>query len=529
MKFFFHLSIFVAYVHFIVASFHMEVQFYTVAGKSEEESQAPQDYVVEREPEELQYDAAEKELEEPQHYNAAITLAYHEYLANANEDTYYVFRNKACEYFIQFPFECLELLVQFQDDCTFKLVFWSAIGGDDRYLDLSGIPPISQYPKVVGWIIKAIKRILSDCCRVSISKFKTDLEIVSRLITEADWTIHDLKSYGFTSIEDLNLDLSCIDTRKFLAKEIATDFATEKIHHLSLFLTFVEVIGIIESDLHSNTTTFNLPKQCALLQIYLYHIYANHCTSVFDADFKYKAVVIYLAMKLSRLAQGPGVGLEHFSYFLGLHLQELFETKSLRFDPIANFLKKKRYDPRYYRYLLGKASNLSLSELAEATNFSELSKLLNDDFNQAHPKESWEIRALAELELFVSQNGLKVPERSVSLKEIELDSGKEPEKLHAVEKEPQSCAFERVTEKPHNFPVARKPEELQNCTFGNLPEEPQNSSIESESEKSQSRAVAREPEKLQNGTRGNTFLASSFIIGSLVIFSLVCIALRRKL
>ena len=509
MKIFFHLSIFVAYFHFIVASFSKEPQVYAVARESEEESQEPQDCVVKREPEELQKYAVEREAEEPQSYGAAITFAFHEYRANANKDTYCVFRNKACEFFIQSPFECLELLDLYRDDWIFQLAFWRAIKGPDRYLDLTASTP-PYYPKVVAWIIKVIRRILLDCCCASISKFKIDLEIVSRLITEAEGTLLRLDSLGIgllhiasgTVLRDI-LNYR-IEICKYLARKIDTDFPAEKINYLSLFSTFDEIIRTLTNHFHSNTTTFYLPKLCALLHIYLHHIYKNHCTAVFDTNDKHKALVIYLAMKFGPGTKRPRI--EYCSSVLMLHLQVLYETFSLSLDHIENFMKK--CNPQYYRYLLG-----------EASNFSELAKLLNDNFNQLHPWGSWEIRALAELERFISQNGLKVPERRDSLKEIELDSGKEPEEPEAVEWEP--VELRAVEEVPELQAVEREPEASRNYAVAS-------SSSESDSEKLHT--VARVPKPPQNCPQENSSLApSSFIIGSLVIFGLVCIALRRKL
>ena len=414
------------------------------------------------------------EPEEPQNYSVAINLAYREYRANANRDTYCVFRNKASEYFIKSPLECLELVDQFKHDWIFQLAFWRAIKGYYGYLNLTvSTPPC--YPKVVAWIIKVIRRVLLDCCCASVSKFRTDIEIASRLVAEAEGTLLRLENLGIgvmhspsgTDLKDI-LNYR-IDICKFLVRKIDTDFSAEKINYLSLFSTFDEIIRILKNKLHSSTTTFYLPKLCALLHIYLYHIYKNHCTAVFDTNDKHKALVIYLAMKLGKGAHRHRY-IEYYSSVLMLHLQVLYETYSLRLDPIENFLKK--YNPRYYLYLLG-----------EAPNFSELAKLLNDDFNKAYPKESWKIKALAELELFVSQNGKKVPEKSGSFKEIELDSGGVTQN-HAAKGVPGTTKLR--------------------CCKG--PEEP------------------------QNGTRRNSFLVpSSFIIGSLVIFGLVCIALRRKL
>ena len=129
------------------------------------------------------------------------------------------------------------------------------------------------------------------------TKFKTELETISRMIKLAERTASELKSLGdndklISGYDDL------VATWKYLIRNISIDFTNKTIDYYSLFRTFNEVSILIKTDSSSNGPSLHLSKRYALLWFYLRHIYNNNCNVIFDINHHHKAFIIYLVMEL---------------------------------------------------------------------------------------------------------------------------------------------------------------------------------------------------------------------------------------
>ena len=317
---------------------------------------------------------------------------FRKFLHKPTDKRYCRFRSYARKYYEQSPIDCLKFLGRCRNDRVCKVLFWRALVGPNRPINPIKISPI-YYFKVLNWISNEIGGIFQSRCCYDESKFKNKLEATSQLIKSAEKTLSELKSLGINQ-KLVNEFGDLVVIWKFLIKNISFDFNTRTINYNSLFWTLNEIISFVKADSSSNNLDLYQSKLYSLLWFYLNQIYKGNSPNFFEVTHSNKILVIYLIMEIW-LEFDFKRGEKHHSNILRINFKKLYINGSLNLEPFVRLLKM--CDPSRYSKLLKVPKKV--------TNYYELTHYLEYGyFKGVGVHKTWEIRALAELELYISRN-----------------------------------------------------------------------------------------------------------------------------
>ena len=330
----------------------------------------------------------------PQYDDFGLVGLYHRYLNRPTWKNYYTFESYVRGYYKRSPIDCLNLLDRYRSNRVFKVSFWQALAGIYYSIDPTKIIP-GYYSKVLICMSCEIRSIILNCGYSDETKFKTELETISRMIKLAEITASELNSLGENDKLISGFD-DQVAIWKYLIRNISFDFINKTIDYNSLFRTFDEVSLLIKSDSSSNGTTLRLSKRYALLSLYIRHIYNNNCNVIFDINHHHKAFIIYLAMEC-RWKSYNWDAYELYPNILRLLLEKLYENGSLQLDPILELFRGCSFESYH--------SSLRVSN--KISNYHELAHSFTKS-SERNPIVTWSVRALAELEAYLIQHGKKV-------------------------------------------------------------------------------------------------------------------------
>ena len=320
-----------------------------------------------------------------------VMRAYCRYLNSPTRETNSTFGYYALRYYNQSPIDCLKLYGRYQD-WVFRVMFWKAIAGPSDFIHPKTIIP-GLYPEVLRWISQKIKINFLNYSRFDESIFKTRLELISLMIKLAEKASSELKSLGnndklISSFDDL------VAIWKYLIRNISFDFDKKTIDYCSLSRTINEIRFIVKRDSSSNSPSFSISKRYALLWFYLRYIYLNDCTVIFDTRHRHRALISYLIMKFWDKFSNY-YDKEFYPDLLRLLFEKIYNSGSLCLNHIEDFLSN--YSPSLYLVIPKKV-----------TSFFVIARSLTEDYKRKNPRETWRIRALAELEAYLFRNDGKV-------------------------------------------------------------------------------------------------------------------------
>ena len=336
---------------------------------------------------------------EPKRYDDFELMRYfRRYLNNPNGETYSSFKSYALSYCDQSPLDSLKPLIRYQNNWVFKIVYLRILIDLGNFIDPTTITREHYYYNAFKkYITEAIANSLLECCDADESKYKTELGIASLLVEVAEVTSSELKFHGINDKCEIEFD-NRIAVWKYLIKNISIDFARKTIDYDSLFHILREIRFIVKTNNYFKDFS-RLAKPCTLFWLYIHHIYKTNCKAIFDLDHCHKSLVISLVMSIGRWSHLFGLcgvfKFEPVSYYL----VKICKTDSMQSNHIAEIFRE--YDPRHYCELL----NVSTKILS----FRRLTEFLDSDYFKQNPRESWIIRALAELELHLSRRAKKLP------------------------------------------------------------------------------------------------------------------------
>ena len=296
-------------------------------------------------------------------------------------------------YYNQSPMECLKILERNENNFAFKVLFCKALR-DETYTAPTAIGPGSHHGYIISFISYEILKIFANCCRLTETEFKTKFELVSKLIRLAERNLIEWKSRGIKSdiIDNLG-DL--IPIWRFLAQNISIDYAKGTIDYNSAFRTINTIISLLKTEPPTYRIPPNLRNLVELLKVYLFHIRLSGWDAILDLYHHHKALIIFLTLE-----DGDGISLGIHPIQLLLKIKRFTEVGPNRLEPVVNLFKRTT-PPNIYCKLLKNPRRIS--SFLKFTHFLE-----HDNFKKFTPCEIWEIRALAELELYLSRNGVKV-------------------------------------------------------------------------------------------------------------------------
>ena len=323
------------------------------------------------------------DIVQKQYNDYKLMSAFRKYLTVPTKQSYSSFRSHTLRYYKRSPIDCLNLSGRHRNDWVFLVVFWRALEGPIKFINLTKITPV-YYSKILEWISLKIGNIFLNCGCSDESEFKSQLEMISLLIKLAERTAFELKSLGIN--DDLINGLSDrAITWNYLIRNFSIDFDKKTIDYHSLSRTINEICLIIKMDSSSNGPSMRLSKRYTLLVFYLRFIYMNDCNVIFDSHHHHRALISYLIMKMSNAYDDYGFYPDHLKHLF----EEFYNSGSIQLNPIANFLRN--YNPELSFYQIPK----------RIPSLSMLALSLTKDFEQENPGDAWNIRALAELEAYI--------------------------------------------------------------------------------------------------------------------------------
>ena len=324
-----------------------------------------------------------------------VMKAYHRYLNKPNKQTLDNFANFTTRFYNQSFLECLKLLERYRTDWIFRVVFWQALEGRSTYIDPRKVTASLRSISLI-WITHNIREIFLNCSFSDESKFKTEMEAISLLIKMAELTSSEVNVLGIGSLVNNLGDRIAI--WKFLIRNISINFTKGEIDYVSLIRTFSEIRLIIKTKPPFINDSQHLAKLCALFVFYLDHIYSTNCTSIFDLSHNLKAEIIFLVVKSYRWSYNFDTNGEFNSNRMIIYLTRFYKANQGQLYFTLKMLRGYRYYPKFY--LLDFPKGIS--------TFTELARIPDDCLQKDHNK-AWQIRALAELEFFLSRNGQRAP------------------------------------------------------------------------------------------------------------------------
>ena len=247
---------------------------------------------------------------------------------------------------------------------------------------------------MIKWISRRIRWSLFNCSCSDESEFKTGLETISLMIKLAERTSSELK---FLRIHDeiISGNSQMVATYRYLIKNISFDFTNKTIDYYSLLRTFNEIRILVKSDSSSNGPSLRLSQRYSLLWFYLRHIYYKNCNAIFGIHHHHKPFIIYLVMEFWGY-YGFGIS-ELYPRILIFKFEKLFQNGSPQLEPILELFRG--YDLEENRNRLGVSKKIS--------NYIDLARSITKS-SEKNPNTIWNVRALAELEAYLIQQGRKV-------------------------------------------------------------------------------------------------------------------------
>ena len=326
-----------------------------------------------------------------------LKRAYHRYIVDPNPETYYHFRRLVISYYNNYPVDCLKWAEQFRSNWIFKALYWNALSGVGFIIPSVIVP--SFYSKILKWISSEIRRTLIHCGWLTEKDLRDEgLETTLALVKAVERSLYELKSLGITD-EITNATGDLIPIWKFLIFSFSFDFSSKANGYHSLIRTLQEIIFITSTGPSSVYSPLRLSRLYALLWVYLCHIYHYGREIILDLDhLGHKALIIYLIMKFESDIRFYCCLGEFYPKDLKTHFEELYGTGKPQLDPIVGLLKQ--YNPYNYSNWLNKQMKFQ--------TFRGLSHHIDDRTKQTFSELSWEVSALAQLELFLFRNGQKV-------------------------------------------------------------------------------------------------------------------------
>jgi hypothetical protein len=331
-----------------------------------------------------------------------LIRAYHRYLVNPSYQNFSIFGNYVNAYYNQSPLQCLKLLKQFHNDYTFKMMFMRALNSSSPITNQINNNVILQIKFMQG-IVAYIERMFTHRF-IDEATINSKLEIAKFLIKLVQRTCAEIKFFEIDRRNEVDIKKlkNRINVWEFLIKNVSIDFSEQSIDYQSFIRIFKEICHIVKAGSQSNINTLRLSNLYALLWFYMHSIWFVDCNNIFKIYHQDKALVIYLIIRLwgeFRL-YGYDFGGEFYPHDLKLHVESLFYKRSLKLDPIINFLEKTDPQTHFKPFILPRkiSSYKELRHLLECGNFQ---KSLN-------PSKLWYIKALAEIEIFVRRRCMKV-------------------------------------------------------------------------------------------------------------------------
>ena len=204
--------------------------------------------------------------------------------------------------------------------------------------------------------------------------------------------LSELKSLGIQLIGGFD-DL--VSIWKYLIENISIDFANRTIDYYSLFRTVSEINFIINKEPPSSGSTLRLSKRFALLWVYLRHIRMNNCNVIFDIPHCHRALIIHLSVDF-------GIYSYNVNEFYPSRLKPLFKILSKTGPPQLNCIMKllRNNNLEYESRLLGIPKKIS--------SFSKLARSIPEKCKRELPDVAWRVRALAELEIYLTRRCQKI-------------------------------------------------------------------------------------------------------------------------
>ena len=185
---------------------------------------------------------------------------------------------------------------------------------------------------------------------------------------------------------------------KFLIRNISFDFTNKTIDYYSLLRTFNEASTLVKTDSFSNGPSLRISKRYALLWFYLRHIYNTDCNEIFSIYHHHKILIIYLVMELFwTRACSYGIN-ELYPRTIVYLFEKIYENVPQKLEHIMKLVRE--YNLEHYRNLLG--------IYRKNSNYIELARFIIGSSREYCPYTTWKIRALAELESYLTQHGRKV-------------------------------------------------------------------------------------------------------------------------
>lgn len=331
-----------------------------------------------------------------------LIRAYHRYLVNPSYQNFSIFGIHVNTYYNQSPLQCLKLLKQFHNDYTFKMMFMRALNSScpiSNQINNNVILQIKFMKGILAYIERMLTHRLND-----VLAFNSKLEIAKFLIKLVQRTWAEIKFFEIDRRNEIHIKKlkNRINVWEFIIKNVSIDFSEQSIDYQSFLRIFTEICHIVKAGSQSNINPLRLSNLYALLWFYMHSVWFVECTNIFNIYHQDKALVIYLIIRLwgeFRL-YGYDFGGEFYPHDLKFHVESLFSQRSLKLDPIINFLEKK--DPQtYFKPFILPRKNSNYNELRHLLECGYFKKSLN-------PSKVWYIIALAEIEIFVSRRCMKV-------------------------------------------------------------------------------------------------------------------------
>ena len=324
-----------------------------------------------------------------------VVRFYRRFLADPNQQTFDNFVDHIKKFCDQSPIDCFKLLERYRYNSTFRDIFWRALLipiNIDPSIIISGV----GFPDTMLLVSTKIRTLFSNCSCFDELSFKNDLQVLSLLVRTVEKDYSALKPRGINGWPIDGLE-DRIAIWKFLIKNISFDFTCKTINYYSLFRTFCEIRSIIKMD-HFDDDFPRLAKLCSLLWFYLDRIYRTNCNAIFDLHDNHKPLIISLVINVGNWNHNFSPHEEFNSIRLANYLKELYKTDLMHLNLISGFRLENM--PRSYCRLLKAPYKIS--------SFSELIYFLKDKEISPSRYLVWKIRALAELELYLSRNGKRI-------------------------------------------------------------------------------------------------------------------------
>lgn len=325
--------------------------------------------------------------------SSSVMRKYQSYVSNPVPRTHCEFYYEINFYRQHFPHVCFKLLEQHQSNWTFKVIFLRAL-----------LTPVFIHPQDVtqayyslslSWIFMEMIKVLIFC-RFEELNFKSRLETLALLLKIAKTTYMDMKvMWRIDTVLHEDLD-NRIAVWTFVLENVSLDFTNKSVNYYALSVAFHEARKIIILGDSSDNAT-KLSKISTLLWFYLYQIYRNECKLIFDESIQNRAIYLYLILNLWHIRYDYSKCEEYHSKRIKKDLEELYNGGSLQLEPMKLLLQS--FNPNEYK----KGLRMPKKDFT----FIELSRFLDYATNLS-PYQLWKIKALAQIEAFISQHSTKI-------------------------------------------------------------------------------------------------------------------------